>query len=158
MQVRGPAAVFCNGAHASKFFAARDALTDFEFVERLRGQMAIEGEEFVSVAILVAQNYERAVIEGIGIVRKDVDNSVEWRAQRRAWLYEKIDAQVDGSPLCGGIVRASKRRGIIERAHFIVAANTHAHASAFHLAEDSFRERRRFSGRRIGAEKCTRYT
>src|SRR5919108_2941555 len=104
--------------------------------------MAVKSEELLTVACLMPQNHERAVILWRGIVGEDVHHAIERSAEPRSCFYKKIDAQVNRSALFYRVLHTSKSRRTVKRPRFVISTNSHAHASAFHLSKYFLRKRR----------------
>src|SRR5215472_18700838 len=105
MRVWRPAPVFLGRPHARKSLSSRNSLANFQFIERLRGQMSVEREKLLAVAGFVPQDHQRPVILRRSVIRKNVNYSVERRAQRRARLNKKIHTQMNRSALLYGILQ-----------------------------------------------------
>src|SRR5437016_9914262 len=88
MNVWHPSAVFICRAHSRKFFSAPNVLAGFHRSKGFFRQVAIQCEEFLSVASFVPQNHERSVVLRFGIISGDVDHAIQWGAQPRPWLDE----------------------------------------------------------------------
>jgi len=99
--------------------------------------MSVEREEFFTVASFVLKNHERPVVQRSRIIRRDVNDTVERRSQRRPRLDEKVDSKMDGAPLgCGIAACAEERRGV-ERSRLIVTSHAEGRPSML-ISENIF--------------------
>src|SRR5712672_569981 len=97
--------------------------------------MPVEREEFVSLARLMPQYHERAVVQRSGIVSEDVNDAIQRRIQGNAGLAKKIDSHVYSSPPIRGVSAPPKQERRVKQPRFIVAPHTHLSACAFHCAK-----------------------
>src|SRR5260370_26232865 len=92
--------------------------------------MPVEREEFLAIAGFMPQDHERSVIQRSGIIRDDVDDAIQRRAERRAWLNKKVHAEVHCAPFVGGIAASAETWRSVKHSWFFVPANTNGCASA----------------------------
>src|SRR5713101_3292923 len=65
---------------------------------------------------------------------------------------------MNGAPLVSRFFARPKQCRSVERTRFVIAPDTHASASTFHLRKSPFAEYARIGSGRIGAEKCAAHT
>src|SRR5260370_40608200 len=94
-----PAAVFIGRADARKLLRASHLLSCTYVADRVFGEMAVEREEFFTVASFVLKNDERPIIHRSRVIRYDVNDAVERRSQRCSRLHEQVDPRMNGAPL-----------------------------------------------------------
>jgi len=109
MEMRGPSAVFKASANAGKGLATGDAIAGAQGRERFAGKMTVKGEKCRSISRLVFEDDDRAVIERGAIVGKGVDSGVEWGGYGCSGISEKVDTEMNGSALVGGIGTGEKQ-------------------------------------------------
>ena len=77
MQMRRPTTIFACMANVREDFAARDALANFQRIERPGREMPVESKEFDARRGLMMKDDDWTVIKRRGIVRQRVNRRVE---------------------------------------------------------------------------------
>src|SRR5260370_41937275 len=103
MTVSQPPAVFIRRAQLRKFFATPDAVPRLQPGKRLSRQMSIQSEKFFATGRFMLQDDQRSVVQRCNIIRGEVNDAVQRRAQPSPRLDEKIHAQMHGAPFIRGI-------------------------------------------------------
>ena len=153
VEVRRPVAVHGRGADPRDRLSRLHALADREGEEGIPGQVAVERVERRAVPGLVAEDDERPVVLGGGVVREDVYDAGQRRADRRLRLDEEVDPEVDGAPLVGGPPTRAEEARHVDPARLVVPPHADRDACALHLVEDPLGERAGLGGLRVGAEE-----
>src|SRR5258708_18334493 len=103
MEVRRPAAVFLCRADTGELLPACDVLANLEAVKHFFGKMPVEREEFVATVGFMPSGDHWAVVQRSGIIRHDVDHTIQRRADRSSWLDKKVHAKVYRAPFVSRI-------------------------------------------------------
>src|SRR6266550_4343638 len=115
--------------------------------------MPVEREEFLAAAGFMPQDDQRSVVLRSGIVRDDVDNAIQRRAERSARLNKKVHAEVNCAPFVRGIAARAEQRRSVKQSRLIVTPDTNRRARALHCVKYLFGECGSFRSTGIGAKK-----
>src|SRR5260370_2155541 len=155
MNVWRPPPIFLCRPDACEWSGPTNTLAHFQANERVFGEMPVEREEFLAIAGFMPQNHDRSVIQRSGIIRDDVDDAVQRRAERRAWLNKKVHAEVNSAPFVRGIASRAEQWRRVKQSRFIVTDHSNGCASAFHGLKYFFRECGSFRRAGICSKKRT---
>src|SRR5712692_10479866 len=158
MEMWRPAAVFLCRTNARELLALSDALSNLEVTERLFGEMPVECEEFLAAIGFMSQDDHRSIVQWSGIIRHDVDHTIQRRADWSAWLNKKVQTQVHRAPLVRRIAARTKEGRCVKQAWFIVTADGDRRASALHRVRYFLCECLSLRGARVSAKKCAANT
>jgi len=86
--------------------------------------MTIKGEEFEAVACPMFQDDDGPVIKRSTIVGEGIEGAFERGRNGSSGINEKIDAEMNGAALIGGVGATRKEGRTVNGAGFIVAANS----------------------------------
>src|SRR5260370_37961143 len=114
--------------------------------------MHVEREELIAAAGFMSQNHNWPVIQRSGIIRHDVHHGIQRRADRRAWLYRKVYAEVNSAPFVRGIAGRAEQCRSVKQAWFIVTADTNGRASSLQRVKYFFGECVGFRDSAVGAK------
>src|SRR5204862_8344904 len=100
--------------------------------------MPVEREEFLAAAGFMPQDDQRSVVLRSGIVRDDVDNAIQRRAERSARLNKEVHAVVSCAPFVRGIATLAEQRRSVEQSRLIVTPYINRRARVLHYVNYLF--------------------
>ncbi len=153
MQMRSPVAISRRRTDLADALALGDRLTDFEAVERIEREMAVQREEIVAVL----EDDDWSVIEPFCVVGERVDGAVKHSANSNARFRKQIDTEMNRAMFIRRMAATEGGR-VVPGSRFVVSPDGNANAGFAHFTENDFghrRRARRFSDRRRAAD-CRR--
>ena len=153
MHMGGPVPVRGRRAHARDLLSSLHELPLGEARQSVEAEVAVEGEERMTLVRLVFQDNQRTIVLRRRVVGENVDDALERCLDARSRLDEEIDAKMNGSTLVGGRKAPIEERRDIEEPCLIVAADSHRYAGLPHPAEQRLGEGAGLHGPRVGAQK-----